>query len=51
MSEMMLLDEIKSEVDNFVLLVYLRENCVKDVKFLLEVISGLKFANVLYKTF
>ena len=45
MSEMMLLDEIKSEVDNFVLLVYLRENCVKDVKFLLEVILGLKFAN------
>ena len=51
MSEMMLLDKIKSEVDNFVILVYLRENCVKDVKFLLEVISGLKFANVLYKTF
>ena len=44
MSEMMLLNEIKSEVDDFVKLVFLRENC-EDVKFLLELISGLKFAN------
>ena len=44
MSEMMLLDEIKAEVVWFINQVIFRDNNY-DVKFLLDLISGLKFAN------